>query len=464
MKSNRFRKKSNIKFSSFILVLFLLAALIVSFYYVWDVFYADNSLIQFSFYREIILIVLYAMLFLGFAGIYEMFQISTSKITELINSGVLSITFTNLIMAGIILLVSQPLPNPLYLLILLLFQILFIVFWCYISHKIYFHQNPPLKSVVIVNEYKNMADYIREYGLGVRYQVIACYTLTEFLDQIEQIMAKTETVFIPNIPAHERSYILKKAIEHQVPCYMIPKISDIFFRAAKPVQLFHLPVFELQPYNPGMFFLILKRFFDVLLSALALVLISPLLLIIAVMIKAEDGGPVIYRQNRLTKNGKVFKILKFRSMTQNAEEDGVARLSSGNDDDRITKIGKFIRKFRLDELPQLINILAGDMSIVGPRPERPEIFQEYAKNLPEFSLRLQAKAGLTGYAQVYGKYNTSPFDKLLMDLLYLSKPGIIEDLKLCFATIKVLFSTKSTEGIAADQQTADDAINLKHYE
>ena len=151
----------------------------------------------------------------------------------------------------------------------------------------------------------------------------------------------------------------------------------------------------------------------------------------------SDGGPAFYKQVRLTKDGKQFEILKFRSMRVDAEKDGVARLSTGDKDDRITKVGHIIRACRLDELPQLLNILKGDLSIVGPRPERPEIAAQYCEEMPEFALRLQAKAGLTGYAQVYGKYNTTPYDKLQMDLMYIAHPSLIEDLKIMLATVKI---------------------------
>ena len=177
-------------------------------------------------------------------------------------------------------------------------------------------------------------------------------------------------------------------------------------------------------------------------------------MIISAAIKATDGGPVFYKQCRLTKDGRRFDIIKFRSMKVDAEKDGVARLSTGETDDRITPVGRVIRKFRLDELPQLINILKGDLSICGPRPERPEIAAQYCETLPEFALRLQVKAGLTGYAQVYGKYNTSPYDKLQMDLMYIAHQGILEDLKLMLATVKVLFIPESTEGITEGETTA----------
>lgn len=178
------------------------------------------------------------------------------------------------------------------------------------------------------------------------------------------------------------------------------------------------------------------------------------MVIVSIAIKLTDGGTVFYKQKRLTKDGKEFEVIKFRSMKQDAEKDGIARLSTGSSDQRITPIGKIIRKVRIDELPQLFNILEGSMSIVGPRPERPEIAQQYEKELPEFSLRLQAKAGLTGYAQVYGKYNSTPYDKLKMDLMYIANPSILEDLKIIFATIKILFIPESTEGVEEGMENA----------
>ena len=176
----------------------------------------------------------------------------------------------------------------------------------------------------------------------------------------------------------------------------------------------------------------------------------------AIAVKS-DGGPALYKQRRLTKDGKTFDVLKFRSMRIDAEKDGIARLSTGDQDDRITPVGRVIRKFRLDELPQLFNILLGEMSVVGPRPERPEIAAQYEEELPEFALRLQAKAGLTGYAQVYGKYNTTPYDKLQMDLMYIANPSLAEDFKIIFATIKILFEKESTEGVEVGQIIADSS-------
>lgn len=199
-----------------------------------------------------------------------------------------------------------------------------------------------------------------------------------------------------------------------------------------------------------------KRVLDFCSSLAAIIVLSPFMALTAIAIKLYDGGPAIYKQIRLTKDGKEFEIYKFRSMRVDAEKDGVARLSTGDKDDRITPIGRFIRKCRLDELPQLFNILKGDMSVVGPRPERPEIAEQYYKTMPDFKLRLQVKAGLTGYAQIYGKYNTDPYEKLEFDLLYINNMSVLRDLELVFATFFVLFSRESTAGIEEGTVTAMD--------
>ncbi len=228
---------------------------------------------------------------------------------------------------------------------------------------------------------------------------------------------------------------------------------------AEHIQSFDSPVLYINKKVLKPEFLIIKRLFDLFLSGLGIIVLSPILLIIGLAIKICDRGPAFYKQVRLTKDGKEFKIIKFRSMRVDAEKDGVARLSSGENDDRITPIGRFVRKCRLDELPQLFNIFKGDMSFVGPRPERPEIAEQYYKTMPDFKMRLQVKAGLTGYAQVYGKYNTDPYNKLELDLLYIKNMSILTDLRLMFATVEILFLSDSTEGIPDDQTTAMNGEN-----
>ena len=219
------------------------------------------------------------------------------------------------------------------------------------------------------------------------------------------VLDEMDTVFLSGIHSHERNIILKYCMYQDIQVYAIPRIGDVIMGGAKKVHMFHLPMLRIDRYRPIPEYTIAKRAFDILFSGIAIVIASPFMLVTAIAIKS-DGGPALYKQKRLTKDGKEFNVLKFRSMRVDAEKDGVARLSTGDKDDRITPVGKVIRKIRFDELPQLFNILRGDMSIVGPRPERPEIARQYEEEMPEFRLRLQAKAGLTGYAQVYGKYNT----------------------------------------------------------
>lgn len=195
---------------------------------------------------------------------------------------------------------------------------------------------------------------------------------------------------------------------------------------------------------------ILKRLGDILLSVLCLILASPVMLVTAIAIKLEDGGSVFYRQRRATYGGRTFEVIKFRSMR---EADGNDHRSVTKDDDRITRVGRVIRKYRIDELPQLINVLKSDMSFVGPRPEMIENVEKYTRELPEFSYRLWAKAGLTGMAQVYGKYNTSPKEKLTMDLIYIEQYSLLLDIKLLLRTVLVLFTPdESTEAFDKDEE------------
>ena len=239
-----------------------------------------------------------------------------------------------------------------------------------------------------------------------------------------------------------------------MPGFFLPHVGDVLMKGSQHIQTFSSPVHHFSyKHNPPEY-LFVKRLFDILASMCAIVILSPVMLLTAIAIKAYDRGPAIYKQVRLTKDGKEFRIMKFRSMRVDAEKDGVARLSTGDQDDRITPIGRFVRKCRLDELPQLFNILKGEMSFVGPRPERPEIAEQYYKSLPDFKLRLQVKAGLTGYAQVYGKYNSDPYEKLEFDLLYINDMSVVTDLALIFATFSILFVPESTEGIESGATTA----------
>lgn len=195
-----------------------------------------------------------------------------------------------------------------------------------------------------------------------------------------------------------------------------------------------------------------KRALDIALSLAALIIFSPIFVLTALAIKLQDGGPIFFFQKRVTINGKEFFICKFRSMIVDAEQDGKS-LPAIDNDPRITEIGRFLRATRIDELPQIFNILKGDMSIVGPRPERTEHIEAYCSEIPEFSYRLKVRGGLTGYAQVYGKYNTTAYDKLKLDLMYIQNYSIKLDIEIILKTIQVLFEKESTDGFSIEQRT-----------
>ncbi len=260
-------------------------------------------------------------------------------------------------------------------------------------------------------------------------------------------------VVLWDVPAQARNRMLKYMYARNIRVYMMPKISDVIIKGSDPLHLFDTPIFLTREYNLKVEQRFAKRCIDIVFAVILAVVLSPLMILTAIAIKICDRGPVLYKQIRCTEGGREFKIMKFRSMKVDAEKDGVARLATKNDS-RITPVGKFIRAVRIDELPQLFNIIKGDMSFIGPRPERPEIIRQYMKEMPEFAFRMRVKAGLAGYAQVYGKYNTTPYDKLKLDLSYIENYSVWLDIKLMMLTLKILFSPEATEGVNEDQTTA----------
>jgi exopolysaccharide biosynthesis polyprenyl glycosylphosphotransferase len=274
----------------------------------------------------------------------------------------------------------------------------------------------------------------------------------EPLEGVCEMVANYEAVLIFDMPAYERNIILKRCFTEGVRTYVTPKISDILLRGADNIHLFDTPLYLSRNKGLSGDQIIFKRLLDLVISIPVSVVLMPLFIIIALLIKVYDGGPVLYKQPRLTEGGRVFNIYKFRSMRMDSEKGG-AQLAKKNDD-RITPVGRVLRALHFDEFPQLINIIKGDMSLVGPRPERPEIAAQYKEIIPEFDFRLKVKAGLTGYAQVYGKYNTTPYDKLKLDLTYIENYSFLLDIKLLFLTFKILFQKENTEGIDINQVTA----------
>ena len=396
----------------------------------------------------------FVALYVTYGRIYGSFYISMSRISEMVYSQCLAMIMSDVLLYIVLCLICRRILPVWQMGVTLVVQACLSVIWCVSAHKWYFKTYPPKKTAIVYGCDEDFYTLIDAYGLRKKFDVQRSLYVAQCVDNECDLIRGMEIVFLYDVHSSDRNRILKYCVEQNITAYILPRISDVLMSGAKRVNLFHLPFLRVDRYDPNPEYLFLKRMFDILVSAVALVILSPVMLSTAIAVKLTDGGPVFYKQKRLTKNGKEFYVLKFRSMRQDAEKDGVARLSTGDRDPRITPVGHVIRKLRIDELPQLFNILGGSMSIVGPRPERPEIAAQYEEKLPEFRLRLQAKAGLTGYAQVYGKYNTTPYNKLQMDLMYIAHPSFLEDLRIIFATVKILFQQESTEGIAEGMETA----------
>lgn len=431
---------------------------VAGFVSVWLLFYAsyEGGFNQNANFLILICYIFALILLFRTYNVYDIgFARTTDNVIGQIFSDFLSLAFVYVI--GCIL--FGGFINPLFLIALCLAQCVWDMIWSKGAKMVYRRIHKRKKTVVI---YRNEEDLKRVAEIR---HLKDKFKIEKYLDDpeddfktLEAQLEGYEAVIVAGVNASLRNGIAKYCIEKGIFGYFAPHVGDIIMQGAEHLSSFSVPIMSVRRASKPPFYLMFKRFFDILVSFLAITILSPVYLITALCVKLYDHGPVFYKQVRLTKDGREFKILKFRSMRVDAEKDGVARLASENDD-RITPVGKFIRACRLDELPQFFNIFKGDMSLVGPRPERPEIAVQYEEQMPAFSLRLQVKAGLTGFAQVYGKYNTTPYDKLQMDLMYINKMSLSEDLRLMLATLRIIFMPESTEGIEQGATTAMKAEN-----
>ena len=441
-----------------LLVKVLLVAVDTAFFAAaWYLFYSEQLFVE-TFYGKghLFVIALFVVLYVSLAKLYGGFDLTTSSASELSYGHAVAAVITAFFTYIVLWLLQRTLPNVLPLLAVMVGMILASALWSGPAVRLTNRLLPPKRTVLIYAYSEAMENgQMIINNMPWRFALVGQLAVdgdpARTLAELKAMNA--EAVMICGVSSSVRNDIVKFCIAEKMEAYVRPNIGDYLINGAKTMQMCSLPVMLCQRCNPSVWYLVVKRGMDIVLSLAALVILSPLMLVTAAAIKLYDGGPVFYKQIRLTKDRKEFYVYKFRSMRVDAEKDGVARLASQGDD-RITPVGKVIRSLRIDELPQLLCILMGTMTIVGPRPERPEIAEQYEKEMPEFALRLQAKAGLTGYAQVYGKYNTSPYNKLQMDLQYIGSMGLVTDLKIIFATIKVLFVPESTEGVAQGQTTA----------
>ena len=331
---------------------------------------------------------------------------------------------------------------------MLVIQMIVLSAFTFFMVDIYRHTFPPLRLLEIGGNNDNELIY-KISSVPFKYDVIEKIGIETDDKEIRSCLKKYDGALLGDIPAHDRNRLVKLCFDMNKRVYYVPKISDVLVKNSQELNLIDAPLFLNKNNGIGVVSRFTKRFCDLILCLLAAIITSPILLITAIAIHLEDGGPVFFKQERVTIGGKHFMILKFRSMIVDAEKDGRPH-PAGENDDRITKVGRFIRATRIDELPQLFNIIMGDMSIVGPRPERWEHMEKYSDDIPEFKYRLKVKGGLTGYAQVYGKYNTTALDKLKLDLLYITNYSLLLDLQIIFETIKILFVKESTEGFTEE--------------
>lgn len=457
----RYFKKNRYKLFAFKTIHLFLNVLIFYLFFLLFRYGSITKVSSYGFRYNYFVAILYCVMMVFFIKTYNAYLLSYSKIRILVFGQFLSQIISIVLIYFIVSFAWNHFDNPLVFFPMLGIQLLIDITWSYLGNIIVYKLTGRHKVLLI---YRNKIDKIRfgnVHGKPIErnYEIVDELQFDGSFPELYNRLEGYDTIFVAGLNSRCRNGILKYCKDKNVQGFFLPHIGDTIMQDAKHVKAFDTPVLRVTRKELSPEYAFMKRFFDIVSSGIALIILSPLILITSIAIKLCDGGPVFYRQTRLTRDEKEFEILKFRSMRVDAEKDGVARLSQGDNDDRVTPIGKIVRRYRLDELPQLWNIFKGDMSVVGPRPERPEIAEKYYEKMPEFKLRLQVKAGLTGYAQVYGKYNTAPYEKLEFDLLYINNMNPLIDLQLCFATLMTMFKKESTEGvvgITADYENVED--------
>lgn len=416
-------------------------------HYVWKV--------NLYFKGHILLIFIYGVLLFFFSSTFGGLKIGYLKSLDVFFSQVFAIVIVDVVTYLQIALMETRLFRGHTMVSMAIAQLVFAGIWTALGDRIYRVFFPPRKLLFVYGDYPTEDILAKFKTRKDKYDIINKVHIDIDEEELRAEMLKPEYdgVVLWDVPAKLRNRNLKFLYANNIRVYMMPKISDVIIKGADPIHLFDTPIFLTREYSLKVEQRFAKRCIDIVCALLLAVITSPVMLITAIIIKCYDGGPVLYKQVRCTVGAREFRIMKFRSMRVDAEKDGVARLATKNDS-RITPIGKFIRAVRIDELPQLFNILKGDMSFIGPRPERPEIIRQYMEDMPEFAFRMKVKAGLAGYAQVYGKYNTTPYDKLKLDLSYIENYSVWMDIKLMLLTLKILFSPEATEGVDSTQTTA----------
>lgn len=440
----------------FIRFILLFAYIMTSLYW-----YRNQTFFSYTYFFGIII---YFFVYERFARLYQGFKSGNMRIREIITAQMLSLLWADGIGWIICCISIHKVKNVVSVFILVLEELLIVTVWAYVMNKMYMRFHEPRRVFLVCPEGDSAWLIKKIKERPTKFRIVEYSDTFSALSKAKEISEKFNCVIAFNIEKASYNELLHWCITEKKRFYRIADLDDVQIRGMRTVHILDTPMLMYEERELHRVELGLKRLFDILLSLTALLILWPLFLLVSIAIKMEDGGPVFFCQDRITENKKIFRIIKFRSMKLDSEKYGIKPVTEN--DDRITKIGRIIRPFRIDELPQIFNILKGDMSLVGPRPERKEFYYAYEKEVPEFGLRSRMKGGLTGYAQIYGKYNTSPRDKLILDLIYIENWSLLLDLKLLLLTIQICLKKESTEGFSLDR--AKELMNFDrmmiHYE
>ncbi|MBQ6622100.1 MAG: exopolysaccharide biosynthesis polyprenyl glycosylphosphotransferase [Mogibacterium sp.] len=419
--------------------------LTIIYYNIWRNEYDANLFPDFEHRGRYVVMGLYALILIISFIWTEGFLWGYLKRTDVVISQWVSIFIVNFITYWQLSLIANGMIpiSPMLMLCVLQFCVALIA--AYLFDTIYVMLNSRRQMVMVYGTENALKLKFKANKRLSRYRITKVISIEEDFDSILKQIEEFDAVIINDLPGKHRNNILKHCYWKGIDAYIVPKISDIIIRGAEDFTLLDTPIVVSHGKGLTLTQRMVKRTMDIVLCLIALIPGSIIMIITAIAIKLDDGGPVFFTQDRVTRDGKIFKVIKFRSMIVNADEV-VKKKAAVDGDPRITKVGRFIRPTRIDELPQLFNILKGDMSIVGPRPERVEHVRKYSQEVRQWDYREKVKAGLTGYAQIYGRYNTTAYDKLRLDLIYIENYSVVLDLKLIFRTIRVLFQKESTEG------------------
>ena len=390
----------------------------------------------------------YLLAALLFLRIYGGVPIGAKKSKDIIASVALASFFTDLVAFVELVVMSEfQVIFDFYMLFIVFFiQLMLVIVGIYFGNWLFFKLHDPEKSILVYADEEAAREFLAKAG-RYRKQWDVDFSLSYNTENLYKRLYPYKTVFLMGLPPGILSETVEFCYKYTKNVYVVPRLSDVIMKNSKTVVVDDKTVYASYVSSLSIEQRFVKRLLDLFISLVGVIVASPFMVTCALAVKLCDRGPVFYKQKRITENGREFSVLKFRTMIVDAEKQS-GSVWAAKDDDRITTVGRMLRKLRLDELPQLFNILHGEMSIVGPRPEREELIREFEKQYPEFRYRLKVKAGLTGMAQIMGKYNTTPLDKLMMDLEYIENYSIWLDLKLIFQTFKVFFKSDSTEGIA----------------